>query len=230
MSSVAQIPHKKILYLYLDEGGNLDYSSNGTRFFTLTTVACLGEPTWANALKDLKAELVAGGVDFPYFHATENKQDVRDRVFEIIRQNLPKIFVDSLIVEKAKTGPALQDHVQFYSRMIFYLLRFRMKNLNPFTIEKIRVITDTLPANKKKRRAIEKAIKEQLAKIQLWNGMSYEVVHDLSRNHPMLQIADYCNWAVYRKWSRNDLRSYSIIQTRISSEFDIFRTGTRYYY
>jgi hypothetical protein len=34
---------------------------------------------------------------------------------------------------------------------------------------------------------------------------------------------------VYRKWDRQDERSYQLIRSAIRSEFDIFRTGQRYY-
>jgi hypothetical protein len=39
---------------------------------------------------------------------------------------------------------------------------------------------------------------------------------------PCLQVADYCCWAVHRKWERNDKRSYELISDRIDSEFALF--------
>ena len=38
-----------------------------------------------------------------------------------------------------------------------------------------------------------------------------------------LQIADYCSWAMQRKWEGGDTRSYALIQGKVKSEFDIFR-------
>lgn len=45
-----------------------------------------------------------------------------------------------------------------------------------------------------------------------------------------LQIADYCSWAIQRKWERNDDRSYALVQDKIYSEFDVFSGGTTQYY
>jgi hypothetical protein len=227
---VPPAPPRKPLYLYLDEGGDLTFSKKGTRFFTLTTFVSLGLPRWAEALVDLKAEVVASGVALPFFHASEDRQAVRDKVFQLLVSNSVRFVIDALIVEKSKTGPALQEHVQFYSRMIGYLLRYRMKDLNPAVVERVVVITDGLPANKKRKRAIEKAIKEELSKVHFWGSITYEVIHDTSKNHFGLQLADYCNWAIFRKWERNDIRSYDLIKPRIRSEFDIFRKGVRHYY
>ena len=45
-----------------------------------------------------------------------------------------------------------------------------------------------------------------------------------------LQIADYCSWAIQRKWESGDDRSYRLIRSKISSEYDLFGRGNTYYY
>ena len=47
---------------------------------------------------------------------------------------------------------------------------------------------------------------------------------------PCLQIADYCTWAIQRKWEGNDPRSHVLIADKIRSEFDVWQRGTTYYY
>lgn len=49
-------------------------------------------------------------------------------------------------------------------------------------------------------------------------------------SHPLLQVADYCCWAVAKKWKDGELRPYEKIRKAIKTEFDIFRTGTTEYY
>jgi len=90
------------------------------------------------------------------------------------------------------------------------------------------VITDRIPVAKK-RQAVEKAVKMTLTDM-LPSGASYRLLHHDSKSNFDLQIADYCNWAIYRKWDRKDDRSYQRIKPAISSEFEIFRSGTCYYY
>jgi hypothetical protein len=44
---------------------------------------------------------------------------------------------------------------------------------------------------------------------------------------PCLQVADYCTWAIQRKWERNDARSYNLIKDRISYEYELWERGTK---
>jgi hypothetical protein len=90
------------------------------------------------------------------------------------------------------------------------------------------VFTDRIPVNRK-RKAVEKAVKMTLVEM-LPKAVRYRVLHHESKSNFDLQIADYCNWAVYRKWSLLDERSYELIRSAVRSEFDIFRNGTTLYY
>ena len=47
---------------------------------------------------------------------------------------------------------------------------------------------------------------------------------------PCLQVADYCAWALQRKWERNDLRSYNLISDRITYEYDLWSRGDKHHY
>lgn len=67
------------VYIFLDEGGNLDFSSTGTKYFTLTCVAAMRPFAWDAGLAELRYEFLESGLDLDHFHATEDKQGVRDR-------------------------------------------------------------------------------------------------------------------------------------------------------
>ena len=51
--------------------------------------------------------------------------------------------------------------------------------------------------------------------------------HHVSCSHYGLQLADYCCWAMFRKWERGDTGYLDRIQSAVRSEFDIFRTRAR---
>ena len=72
---------------------------------------------------------------------------------------------------------------------------------------------------KSRRGAIEKAVKQTLSRV-LPPGTSYRVLHHASMSAPLLQAADYCNWAVFRKAERADERSYGLIAGAISFVFN----------
>ncbi len=216
------------LYVFLDEAGDFNFSVTGTRFFTFTTITKTRPFSWDAPVISLKYDLIEVGLDIEYFHAAEDRQAVRDKVFAIIGNNLTDLRIDSLIVEKPKTGPALQVLEKFYPRMISYLLRYVLDPKNLRNFSEVIVITDSIPVSKK-REAVEKAVKQTLSRM-LPNGTRYKILHHASKSCTGLQIADYCNWAIFRKWERGDLRSYGLIRSGICSEFDIFKTGHRYYY
>lgn len=215
-------------YIFLDEAGNFDFSPTGTRYFVMSSVA-MGRPFPAHGpLNDYKHECLEYGLDTEYFHCADDNTHVRRKVFELIAEQRGALRIDSLIVEKAKTGPALRADEAFYPKMLGYLLRYVVEREAVNGVEEMIVITDTIPVQKK-RKAVEKAIKTVLAEM-LPAGMRYRILHHASRSHYGLQIADYCNWAVFRKWQRGETEFYDQIKPALRSEFDIFRTGVTYYY
>lgn len=216
------------LYVFLDEAGDFNFSASGTRFFALTSITTTRAFPWDAPLLSLKFDLIEVGLDIEYFHAAEDRQAVRDQVFKIIGAHLSNLRIDSLIIEKRKTGPALQVLEKFYPGMIGYLLRYVLDPQNLGDIAEVIVITDNIPVSKK-REAVEKAIKQTLSRM-LPSGTKYRILHHASKSCVGLQMADYCNWAIFRKWERGDLRSYDLIRSGLRSEYDIFKSGTRYYY
>lgn len=218
---------KRPVYIFLDEGGNLDFTPTGTKYFTLTCVSARRPFQWDAGLTDVRYDLLESGLDLDHFHATEDKQKVRDRVFAVIQQSLDHVRVDSVIVEKAKTYPEVKEDRVFYPQMMGYLLKFVLKRL-PWETDETIVITDRIPINKK-RQLIEKSVKETLAEM-LQTGKKYRVLHHESKSCYGLQVADYFNWAIYRAWENGDRRSLSLVEQAVQSQFDIFRTGTTWHY
>lgn len=51
-----------------------------------------------------------------------------------------------------------------------------------------------------------------------------------SQCDPCLQVADYCAWAIQRKWERLDRRSYDLISHQITYEYDLWAHGTTLFY
>ena len=221
-------PADRFLYIFLDEAGNLDFSKTGTPYFLLGAVTKERPFHAYKELTELKYDLTERGTELEYFHASENAQPVRSRVFDVIRRNLDGVRIDALVVEKQKTGPALQSEEAFYPRMLGYLLKYILEQHDLGVFKEVIVFTDRISIHKK-REAIEKAIKVTLAKL-LPATARYRVLHHESRSNLDLQVADYCTWAIYRKWNTKDLRSYQHIQPAVRSEFDLFRTGTTVYY
>lgn len=213
-------------YIFLDEGGNFDFSPTGTRYFTLTSLAMTRPFPIREPWDDYRHELLEFGRDVEFFHCADDNQYLRKRLFQVLANCAHNLRVDSLIVEKAKTGPAMRSDERFYPEMLGYLLRHVLQSWQGY--DEVIVITDSIP-HQKKRKAVEQGIKHTLKKM-LPSSVKYRVLHQESRAHYGLQAADYCNWAIYRKWDSGDDQFYLQIKPAIKSEFEIFRTGSIRYY
>ena len=216
------------VYIFLDESGDLGFTNSGSRFFVLTSVVMQRPFLLYKALDDLRYTCLEEGAEFEYFHCANNTRQVRNRLFDILETTMTGSIVDSLIVEKHKTGPALQEERRLYPEMLGYLLKYVINRSLVREASEVILITDTPPL-RKRRQAIEKSIKTTLAKM-LPRGARYRIIHHPSHSHYGLQVADYCSWAIFKKHETGDTSAYDKIRSAIWSEFDIFRSGTRYYY
>jgi len=226
LPATASTPHP--LYIFLDEGGDFNFSPSGSRYFTLTSVLVRRPFPLDGALTELRYDVVESGLEIEYFHAAVDRQATRDKVFARIRTALNRFRVDAVIVDKCKTGPSMRTDTRFYPEMMGYLLRYVIKRTRLSHVTEIIAITDRIPVNRK-RQAVEKAVKTVLTK-WLPASVKYRILHHDSKSSVGLQIADYFNWAIFRAWERADRRSLNIVSSAVRSQFDIFRGGTTRWY
>jgi len=204
------------LYVFLDEGGNLDFSANGTRYFTLTGVTKERSFEMYGPLTELKYDLLERGIDLEYFHASEDNKAVRAQVFAIIAAHLETLRIDSMIVDKKCVHSKWRPEVRFYPQLIGRFLGHLLQDLGSPTMRELLVITDQIPTAHR-RHAVVKAIKMVLSKA-LPDGTAYRIFHHDSKSNFDLQIADYCNWALFRKWERGEQDYYQSIKRSIRIE------------
>ena len=216
-----------VTYLYFDEAGNFDFSPNGTSVFVMTCVVMHRPFAFQSALLEVKHDCLQSGLNLEYFHATEDRQAVRNRVFEAIGGHLDELRAYSVIIRKNRTNPSLRAPHVLYRRTFEWLVRYACpRAASPG--DHIVAVTDQIPIDRN-RAAFEKALKPYL-KQHLPAGASYDLFHHQSKADMNLQVADYISWAVYRKWNAGDLRSYELIRECVRSEGDLFRDGDTEYY
>ncbi|MEE9132954.1 MAG: DUF3800 domain-containing protein [Gemmatimonadota bacterium] len=133
---------------------------------------------------------------------------------------------DAVVVEKRKVNPVLYNEVRFYPQFANYLLKYVFARYSDMK-ERIVVITDSIPV-KKKKQAVEKAFKTFIR--GNLGRRPFTLLHHPAASHACLQAADYCAWAVYRKWKDGELRPYEEIKQLVRSDFDILRHGEEYFY
>lgn len=226
----------RTLFIFIDESGNFDFSPRGTKYFILSAVSTLN-PLGKEKLEEIKYDLMKNGTNLEYFHATEDKQVVRNKVYSFI-ENLKDIEIDSVIAQKNKTNPSLyvstkkkkpKKGEKLYTLALQTLLQyiFRRYNNSAKVDQVVIVLSSIFDVNK--RELIKKIIKIYLK--QIFSNHFYLYFHQ-NRSDKNTQIADYCCWAIYKKWTDGEIRPYSAVNkgNKIKSEFDIFKTGKTIYY
>jgi len=214
------------LYVFIDESGNYVFSNRGTNYLVLTSLMTTDINLCVLELCELKHRLIDLGTDIEYFHASEDRQAVRDEVFKVISNlDVSKCRVDSLIVRKHRTSVRLQRVSRFYPEMIEHLLQypFNPRGLDVRQFDKVFIFLDRASARHNEREVLKKAVKIYLAR-HLGN-VPYVICMHQSASHQYLQIVDYISWAIYVKCEKNELRPYQHMQHLIQSEFDIFKYG-----
>lgn len=216
------------LYLYVDEAGNFDFSPGGTRFFCMTCLVMRRPFVWHAPLLDIKYECLESGLDLEYFHASEDRQVVRDRFLAAIARSLRRFNTYSVLISKNRANPSLRDPVKLYPRMFAWLMKYALPRALTSDTSQVLIVTDTVPVQRR-RRAVEKAVKVGV-KPFLPPSVPHRLLHHQSRADLDLQLVDYVNWAVYRKWESGAFRSYSLIAPSIRGEADLFARGDCRYY
>jgi hypothetical protein len=109
------------------------------------------------------------------------------------------------------------------------VLRFVLKGYLRRDTDQVLIFTDDIPV-KKKREAVKKAI-NVACRAELPPRIRFGCYHHPCASNQWLQVADYCAWAVQRKWERSDMRTYEQLRSHlIKDELNVTARGTTTYY
>ena len=215
-------------YVYADESGNFDFSvkSGASRYFILTTVL-ISDLSVENRLLDLRRDLAWNGIALENgFHATSNTPSVRDSVFDILKEH--EFYVAAIILEKRKALPSIRMNAdRFYKHAWLFYMRNMASRINADPENQLMVVAATL-GNRSERAKHYADIRDVMA--QTVRRKEQRLAMWPANSDPCLQVADYCSWAIQRKWERSDMRSYDIIKDKIIMEDDYFKGGDTFYY
>ena len=112
--------------------------------------------------------------------------------------------------------------------MLGYFLRHILNARDLSRYKEVLVVTARLKSGRRSKE-FEAVVKTTLSEM-LPADVRWRILHHSSDCNFDLQIADYCSWAIFRKWNNGDTRSYTLIASSIRKEFDIFWRGDQYYY
>jgi len=215
------------IHIYADEAGNFDFSRKpgASLYFILTTVR-MDDHRIAEELSAPRRELAWNGFDLRReFHATEDLQVVRNEVFRIV--SVHDFRVDATLLYKPKTQPHVRATEERFYKTAWY---YHMKHVTPRIAgrdDDLLVVAASV-GTQKKRSTFHSAVRDVMGQVKQTGRM--EVAYWPCAVEPCLQVADYCSWAIQRKWENGDTRSYELIKDKVWSEYDLFDAGKTEYY
>lgn len=216
------------IHLFGDEFGNFDFTHTpgASRYFIITTVAFFNDRQACADLQQLRFDLAWEGVQHPGpFRASEEQQPIRDRVYGVLASH--RFRVDTTILEKRKANPKIRvSDERFYHIAWYYHMKYVAPRIANSTNELLVVAASI--GTKKKQDAFQSGIRDVMR--QVTQAALTRTANWPANADTCLQIADYCCWAIQRKWESGDPRSYELIRGNIHSEHDLFSRNGVYYY
>lgn len=219
-------------YVFADEAGCFTFKrrpegrkDGPSDFFILTTVTA---PEWgiSDDLLKIRRELaLAGDPERDKLHATKDLQEVRNSVFAVIAKQ--PFRIDATILKKSKAQPQTRTTEDRFYKTAWY---YHFKHFGPkvaANADKM-LITAAALGTKRTRAAFKESVNDTVQ--QVLHRDKWEVAFHESCKDPLLWVADYCCWAIQKKWEQNDFRSYDLIKDKIKTEYDLFAPGQVEYY
>lgn len=211
------------LFAFLDEAGNFQCTPDQSRYLVFAALITANPTLFSQEFAALKYEFHVQGNCLERFHACEDKQAVRNRVFELLA-NSTGYEIHSIVVRKNKINPVLYKYGVYsiaYKTMLRYLVRFR-------NLDRVCIIVDTVPDHSQQV-IIKSTLQARASEVMQSAQIPFTIQHHSSGSHALLQAVDYSAWAIYKKYN-GDQRSYGHIRSRIRNEYDIFASGGTEYY
>ena len=200
-------PSTKTLFVFVDESGNLDFGPKGTNNYVLAAVATTNPILSAKMLQNLKYDYLTSGIDIEFFHASEDRQEIRDTVFAKLNSLGDVIKVHYVHAKKSDIAREDRSPVSFYARLGLALSRFIVEYQSDGFGQVIIVFDKCLHG--KEQKAFLKKVKPALKTL----GKPYQIFFHRTLSDFNGQIADYFAWSKYVSLERDEQRPLLALAT-----------------
>ncbi|MGH7343020.1 MAG: DUF3800 domain-containing protein [Candidatus Rokuibacteriota bacterium] len=221
---------KRTLHVHMDESGDLNFSPVGSRYYVFAATWTYKPLDLALDLQNLRFRLLKDGKSVERFHAASDTVETRMLVLDRLAAQ-PHWRFAAVVVEKAKVPPADRDPLRkFYSRFASMPLEFVLGGSAVSQAHKVLIYADRLPIGRRHYDDTLKAVKS-VCREALPPGLPFHYYHHDSASNAWLQVADYCAWAVFRKWNSRDQTPHKRLRRRLAApEVDVLAADDVTYY
>lgn len=175
----------------------------------MAAVAALAPLDSAAAMQALRYKLLSGGHDVSGFHASEDRQEVRNHVFATLQQ-IHSLKAHVVFGDKQRIDPIFHSDSKLHTMLGRALIRHVIAAFDRDTYLKVVVVFDqALP--KRKQGDFQGAIKRELKALHKpFHLYFHKMVTDMNG-----QIADYVAWSKFVLVERNEARPWHELMTSV---------------
>lgn len=199
------------LFIFVDESGNFDFSESGTKHLVMSAVMCFQPRSVATKILDLKYSLYEEGLGVSSFHATDDRQNVRNRVFarisEIEGLNAHTMWLNKRHLSATNLGPNL-----IFSAFGKFLVSLVSSQTYLNHFDKCVVVFDKTLLHREEM-AFRSSAKQYFSSLKVPIHIYF---HNVNRE-PISQVADYIAWAQYVGLERNETRPLESLPQNLKS-------------
>ena len=195
-------PVPETLHLYIDESGNFDFSSRGSKHFVMAGITALAPLDSAAQMQALRYRLLSEGHNIETFHAAPDAQFVRDAVFETLMK-VVSVKAHVIFGEKSKIDFGSRTDVALHSKFATELLWSALDTYPLFAYDRVVIIFDqALPEGRQK--VFHASVKPILKKI----NKPFQLYFQSMKVDMNGQIADYVAWSKFVALERGEMRPW----------------------
>jgi hypothetical protein len=218
------------LHLHFDESGNWKFNPKGSRHYVLAMVYTYDPLPLAERLTALRFAInKTRGGSLDGFHACIDPWPVRTQAIQCM-VGQPYWRFASVVVEKRKVHPSLRAPESFYPKFAGMLLKFVLRGRYQQQRSCVLTYADSLPMDSHaKREGVMKAMKLTCAG-DLPSGTPHHVFSHCEQSNAWIQVADYCCWAVYRKWENGKTDAYDMLRPKLQAPELVVTAQSAYSY
>ncbi len=206
-----------MMYVYLDESGDLGFEQGGTKYFTIAFAIMKNPIHFKRCVKRVKVKYdIPRDVELKGYSTSESiKKDLLNRFAKL------DIEIHAITVRKKNVEPKLQrDTNIFYNYMVGLSLVERILQEPPnseviINIDK-RIISITSGAKFDEYLRLKTWYERERQDIEL------KIYHiDSQKSHAIQGIDIICN-SIFRKYNSNNYKLFNIIQGKVKSDRRLF--------
>lgn len=193
------------IFIFVDESGNFDFAESGTRHFVMAAVIASAPLDSSRSLQALRYRLLAEGVDVPTFHASEDRQVVRDALFPVIN-SAEAIEAHIVFTNKRELDVRLHGTAAMYSCFGRALTRQLLHSAALAPQAPVVIIFDKVLPKRD-----EAAFLSEVKPLLNVSGRKYRIYFQRVVHDANAQVADYIAWAHYVCLERHEHRPLSAL-------------------